>query len=195
MASQSLESRVLQEYYSKLVSTLAQCIDEDLLPALVSAKVITIDDKNTIKRYGNRPTDGIEYFLDKHVNRPLCVGITDNFAKLLRIMQNIPGYCKSLADEMVAEIAQTFTDSGLMLDTPQNVPVNSKLLLKGQILKQVRQPGTNFCMQSYYCCIMSSKPMSCFIFHNVHSHIFSFVYYLTSLYEIRYFTFQIKASI
>ena len=86
MASKRLESRLLQEYYSKLVTTLAQCIDEDLLPALVSAKVITIDDKNTIKRHGNRPTDRIEYLLDNHVNRSLCVGITDNFAKLLRIM-------------------------------------------------------------------------------------------------------------
>ena len=149
MASKSLESRVLQEYYSKLVSTLAQCIDEDLLPALVSAKVITIDDKNTIKSYGNRPRNRIEYLLDNHVNRPLCVGITDNFAKLLRIMQNIP-HCKSLADEMATEIAQTSTDSGVTLDAPRDVPVNSKPLLEGQTPKQVKQPGI-FCMQLLYC--------------------------------------------
>ena len=93
MASRSPESIVLQEYYAKLVSTLAQCINEDLLPALVSATVITIDDKNTIKRYGDRPTDKSEYLLDHYVDRQLRAGITDSFTKLLETMQKIP-HCK-----------------------------------------------------------------------------------------------------
>ena len=140
MASKSLESRVLQEYYSKLVSTLSQCIDDELLRSLVSAKIITIDDKNIIKRYGDKPTDRSEYLLDNHVNRPLCAGITDNFTKLLKIMQNIP-YCKSLADEISAEIAPTFTDS--VPDTPRDAPVGFKSpLFGGKTPRQVKSGTT-----------------------------------------------------
>ena len=139
MASKSLESRVLQEYYSKLVSALSQCIDDELLRALVSAKIITIDDKNIIKRYGPKPTDRSEYLLDNHVNRPLCAGITDNFTKLLKIMQNIP-YCKSLADEISVEIAPTFTDS--VQDTPRDSPVGCKSLLEGKTPRQVKSGTT-----------------------------------------------------
>ena len=145
MASKSPESIVFLEYYAKLVSTLAECIDEDLLPALVSANVITISDKNAIKRYGNRATDRSEYLLDNHVHRPLGAGITDNFIKLLETMQKIP-HCKRLADEVFEEIGQTITDSGFAPDTPQDVPVSSKSQLKREASKQVKS-GTNFYMK------------------------------------------------
>ena len=51
---------------------------------------------------------------------------------------------------MAAKITQTFTDSGLMLDTPQDVPVSSKSLHEGQAL-QVKQPGKNFARN--YCIV------------------------------------------
>ena len=114
---------LLQKYYAKLVRVLAQCIEGDLLPALVSAQVITIDDKNTIKRHGNTLEDKAQYLLDNYVNRALSVGITDKFIKLLEVMEDIP-YCKSLADEL------TTSTSGLVLSTPQNSRINDQSQLK-----------------------------------------------------------------
>ena len=66
---------------------------------------------------------------------------------------------------MAAKITQTFTDSGLMLDTPQDVPVSSKSLHEGQAL-QVKQPGKNFCAKLLYCeaIHLSSKPNSVLYF-------------------------------
>ena len=91
-------SLVLRKYYAKLVSMLAQCLNE-LLLHLVSEEVITIEDKNTIKKFGDTPYDKTEYLLDNHINRPLAVGISDNLVKLLKVMQMIPG-CISLATEL-----------------------------------------------------------------------------------------------
>ena len=80
---------VLRKYYARLVSVLAQCLNE-LLLHLVSEEVITIEDKNTIKKFGDTPYDRAEYLLDNHINRPLTVGSVENLAKLLKVMQMIP---------------------------------------------------------------------------------------------------------
>ena len=94
----SQESLVLRQYYAKLVSVLAQCLNE-LLLQLVSEGVITIEDKNAIKTSGDTPNDRTEYLLDNHINRPLAVGITDNLTKLLKVMRMIP-CCNSLVTEL-----------------------------------------------------------------------------------------------
>ena len=93
------ESLVFQKYYVKLVSTLAQYLS-DVLQHLVSEGVIKIEEKNTIKNYRDTPNDRSEYLLDNHVNRQLSEGITDNFLKLLKVMQEIPG-CSPLAVELL----------------------------------------------------------------------------------------------
>ena len=92
------ETLVLRKYYAKLVSVLAQCLNE-LLLHLVSEEVITIEDKNTIKKYSDTPYDRAEYLLDNHINKPLAVGIADNLLKLLKVMQMIPSCC-SIAIEL-----------------------------------------------------------------------------------------------
>ena len=73
---------LLQRYYAELVSTSAKYLNE-LLPYLVSGEVITIEDKNTIKKFGDGPNDRAEYLLDNHVNRPLFGGIVKNFCKTI----------------------------------------------------------------------------------------------------------------
>ena len=101
---------VLRKYYAKLVSVLAQCLNE-LLLHLVSEEVITIEDKNTIKRFGDTPYDRAEYLLDNHINGPLTVGISENLAKLLKVMQMIPS-CSVIATELL---------KALKCDTPPDV--------------------------------------------------------------------------
>ena len=125
---------LLQKYYAKLVRVLAQCIEGDLLPALVSAQVITIDDKNTIKRHGNTLEDKAQYLLDNYVNSSLSVGITDNFIKLLEVMRDIP-YCKSLADDLTTSASQ------LASSTPHNSRINDQSQLKEETSTRI-QTGT-----------------------------------------------------
>ena len=91
-------SSVLRRYYAELINTLAQYLN-DLLLHLVSEEVITIEDKNTIKKYGDTPSDKAEYLLDNYINRPLAVGIVTNFVKLLKAMEKIPG-CNLLAADL-----------------------------------------------------------------------------------------------
>ena len=97
MESTSQESLTLRKYYAELVSILAQYMNE-LLPCLVSEQMISIKEKNTIKQYGETSQDRAEYLLDNHVERPLSAGVTENFVKLLRVMQKIPG-CDKLSLE------------------------------------------------------------------------------------------------
>ena len=102
---------LLQRYYAELVSTLAKYLNE-LLPYLVSGEVITIGDKNTIKKFGDGPNDRAEYLLDNHINRPLFGGIVKNFVKLLEVMHKIPA-CSKLAAELL---------KALKCDTPSKKP-------------------------------------------------------------------------
>ena len=109
---------VLRRYYARLVSVLSQCLNE-LLLHLVSEEVITIEDKNTIKKFGDTPYDRAEYLLDNHINRPLAVGSAENLAKLLKVMQMIPS-CSAIANELLkALICDTNPDvaTGLRRDS------------------------------------------------------------------------------
>ena len=99
MAIADEASTLLRRHYVELVSALAKCLNE-LLPHLVSEEVITIEDKNTIKKFGDGPNDRAEYLLDNHVNRPLFGGIVKNFVKLLNVMQKIPT-CNTLATDLL----------------------------------------------------------------------------------------------
>ena len=91
-------SSVLRKYYARLVSVLSQCLNE-LLPHLVSEEVITIENKNVIKKFGDTPSDRAKYLLDNYINRPLAVGNADNLVNLLKVMQMIP-VCSSIATEL-----------------------------------------------------------------------------------------------
>ena len=95
-------SSVLQEYYVELVDTLGKNLN-DLLLYLVSEKMINIAEKITIKQFGETPSARAEYLLDNYVHRQLSGGITDNFLKLLKVMQKISG-CSKLAAEILKAI-------------------------------------------------------------------------------------------
>ena len=72
----SQELLVLQQYCMKIVSVLVQCLNE--LPLqLLSEGIISIDDKNAIKKFGDNPGNRAECLLDNHVNKSLAEGITD----------------------------------------------------------------------------------------------------------------------
>ena len=103
-------SSVLRRYYVELIMTLAQYLN-DLLLHLVPTEAITIEDKNTIKKYGDTPNDKAEYLLDNHINRQLAGGIVTNFVKLVRVMEKIPG-CNPLAAKL---------RKALTCDTPMHV--------------------------------------------------------------------------
>ena len=98
-------SILLRKHYVELVSILGQCLNE-LLLHLVSEEVITIEDKNAIKKFGDCPSDRAEYLLDNHVNRPLFGGIAENFVKLLKVMQKIPT-CNTLAADLLKALTQS----------------------------------------------------------------------------------------
>ena len=117
-------SLVLRKYYAELVSTLGKYLN-DLLVYLVSEGVIKIDDKNTIKKFGETPaSDKAEYLLDNYVNRPLDAGITDNFLKLIKVMEKteIPG-CNPLAAELSKALE---CDTGSATPTVNNRRVSNE---------------------------------------------------------------------
>ena len=90
---------VLQKNYAELVDILGKNLN-DVLVYLVSEGVIKIEEKNTIMEFvGKTPSQRAQYLLDNHVDRPLSGGLTDNFLKLLKCMQKIPG-CSNLAAEI-----------------------------------------------------------------------------------------------
>ena len=92
--------------------TLAQYLN-DLLLYLVPEGVITIEDKNTTKKYGDTPNNKDKYLLDNHINRPLAGGIVTNFIKLLKVMEKIRG-CNPLAAEL---------RKALKCDMPSDMPM------------------------------------------------------------------------
>ena len=116
------ESLIFRSYYVKLVSILAQHLN-DVLLHLVSEGVIKIEEKNTIKNYRDTPNERAEYLLDNYVNRQLSEGITDNFMKLLKVMLEIPG-CYQLAVEL--SMASKYADTG------PSTPVVSNARLSGE---------------------------------------------------------------
>lgn len=81
------ESIVLQEFYEDLQNGLP--INE-LLPQLVTNRVITIKDKILITECGKTANEISQYFLDKYIIKPLSTGDPSPFYKLLEIMDKSP---------------------------------------------------------------------------------------------------------
>ena len=121
---------VLRKYYAKLVGVLAQCLNE-LLLQLVSEEVITIEDKNTIKQFGDTPCDRAEYLLDNHINRPLAVGISENLAKLLKVMQMIPS-CSVIVTELLKAL-KCDTPLGVATGLQRDAKVSDEAMKKDQL--------------------------------------------------------------
>ena len=79
----SLELAVLQHFYRDLQNLLP--IDE-LLPQLVTQKIVTIIEKMTIAESGKNVNERSQYFLHHYISRPLSAGDPTAFYKLLQIM-------------------------------------------------------------------------------------------------------------
>ena len=80
---ESLELQVLQQFYEHLQIVLP--IDE-LLPRLVSKKIITINDKILITESGRNINEKCRFFLDHYIAKPLSTGDPIPFYKLLQAM-------------------------------------------------------------------------------------------------------------
>ena len=78
-----VESEVLQHFYEELQNGLQ--IDE-LLPQLVSKKIITINDKILITESGKNINERCQFFLDHYVAKPLSAGDPAPLYKLLQVM-------------------------------------------------------------------------------------------------------------
>ena len=81
-------------FYEKICKTLP--IDE-LLPELVTQRVITIDDKTRIAAAGKTESERTQYLLDHYIGRALSVGDPKYFYIMLDVMSRSPK-CTFLVD-------------------------------------------------------------------------------------------------
>ena len=95
-------SSALQKYYPELLVVLGKNLN-DVLVHLIPEGVINIGEKITIQEFTKTPSEKAQYLLDNHVYRQLSGGFTDNFLKLLKVMQKIPA-CDKLSAEVLKEI-------------------------------------------------------------------------------------------
>ena len=79
------ESTVLQQFYEDLHNGLP--VDE-LLPQLVTRRVITIQDKLLITESGKTTNERTQLFLDQFISKPMSDGDPSAFYKLLQVMDS-----------------------------------------------------------------------------------------------------------
>ena len=97
------ELDVLSTFYEKVCSTLP--IDE-LLPKLVTERVIEVNDKTKISAYGKTEFERSQFLLDYYIARPLSVGDTSCFNNLLGIIMST-SKCSFLIPEMQYQLSTT----------------------------------------------------------------------------------------
>ena len=78
---------VLQQFYRDLQNGIP--ID-DLLPQLVTKRIITINDKTLISNISRDVNERCQYFLDQYISKPLLEGDPSAFHKLLQILNASP---------------------------------------------------------------------------------------------------------
>ena len=81
------ESIVLQQFYRDLQNGIP--ID-DLLPQLVTKRIITINNKTLISNISGDVNERCQYFLDQYISKPLSEGDPSAFYKLLQILSASP---------------------------------------------------------------------------------------------------------
>lgn len=133
-STKSTEEIVLQKHYAELVRLLAPCLD-DVLVALVSKGVISIDQKNVIKKYGDTPGDKVQYLLDTYVARSLSGGVTDSFVKLLDVMKTLQS-CNCV--QLIASIEKDI-QSGCREDGPDREKRISRKRSLGETAHTMKQ--------------------------------------------------------
>ena len=86
---ESTESSVLHYFYKDLQNGIL--IDE-LLPSLVSKRIITINQKILIAESGGNINERCQFFLDQYISKPLSAGDPSAFYKLLQLMEGSSKY-------------------------------------------------------------------------------------------------------
>ena len=97
------ELNALSTFYEKICSALP--VDE-LLPKLVTERVITVNDKARISANAKTEFERSQYLLDYYIAKPLSVGDVGFFNKLLDIMSN-SSRCNFLVNEIQRQLSTT----------------------------------------------------------------------------------------
>ena len=97
------ELDALHVFYEKICSTLPV---NDLLPELVSQRVITINDKSRVAATGKTEFERTQYLLDQYVARPLSAGDPNFFNILLNLMSTTPK-CDFLVNQIQQYLSTT----------------------------------------------------------------------------------------
>ena len=90
------ELDALVTFYEKICVSLPT---DELLPKLVTERVITINDKSKIVNTGKTEFERTQHLLDHHIAKPLSVGDPRFFNILLDLMSTTPK-CDFLVNEM-----------------------------------------------------------------------------------------------
>ena len=85
----STELSVLHQFYKDLQNGIL--IDE-LLPSLVTKRIITINEKILITESGKNINERCQFFLDQYISKPLLAGDSSAFYKLLQLMDGSSKY-------------------------------------------------------------------------------------------------------
>ena len=80
---QLTESAVLQQFYKDLQNGI---LLDELLPQLITKRIITIEDKILIAESGRSVNERCQYFLDQYISKPLSAGDSSAFYKFLLII-------------------------------------------------------------------------------------------------------------
>ena len=97
------ELYVLSTFYEKICITLPV---NELLPKLVAERVITVTEKAKISATGKTEFERSQYLLDYYIARPLSVGDSSFFNKLLDLM-SISSKCNFLISEIQYQLSTT----------------------------------------------------------------------------------------
>ena len=95
------EMDALVTFYDKITKALPV---NDLLPELVTQRVITIDDKTTIAASGTTDSERTQYLLDYYIARPLSAGDPTCFHKLIDLMSNSTK-CNFLVSDILCHLS------------------------------------------------------------------------------------------
>ena len=99
------ELEALVTFYEKICKALP--INE-LLPKLVTQRVITINDKSRIAATGKTEFERSQYLLDHYIARPLSAG-DPNFFNILLDLMSSTSKCSFLVNEMQSYLSTTLT--------------------------------------------------------------------------------------
>ena len=97
------ELDVLSTFYEKMCSVLPV---NELLPKLVAEQVIDVNDKKIISATGKTEFERSQYLLDYYIARPLYVGDSSFFNKLLGLMST-SSKCSFLIDPIQYQLSTT----------------------------------------------------------------------------------------